>query len=899
MRKIVSVVICAFISSLLIGQVSIYDIQYTTQSGDGSYPSLYNGQTVTVGGIVVANNFSGNRFFISSSQGGAWNGLFVYDNNYSPAIGDSVLIKGLITEYNGYTEIKDLSSFTIKSTNNALPETAKISTSDVKEEAYEGVLVEINDCDVSSAYDSWGNWFVDDDSGDGEITTGIFDLMEYGFPVMLNYTFKRIVGVIGISYGSKKLNPRSVEDFQSDENNFVISTDERIVDNPTSFDFPVKISILNQSAQISTYSLQILYDDKVVEYDGYNKTGTISESGTITDESSAGNIVLNYSGSTACDGVNTLVKLILTPLEFGNANIEFDEISINGIDNPYAIAGDLEYQSSECSIPIGDTLTIVQRPLLNIPSIAIPGEEFIIECFAPSTTTNWAAELLYQDIVVPLNISQSHYETSLEKWTLAALIPNVELYELYDLRISASDGILDTVVNAVKVIDKYKVDYYFVHITDTHLPNHQFYGDDGYETDASELEDFYEVIKDINLIQPEFVLLTGDLINEGELEDFECLRNHTLSVELLQKLEVPVYLVPGNHDLGGWDDTPPSQGTARREWWRFFGWRQREIPPTKIEYLTHDYSFDYGKTHFVGLEAYDNYDSYMYDIYGNESFISPQIEWLNNDLTSANGMTKVLFYHYDFKYELDIANLGVDMALWGHNHKNTGDINAYPASLSTASTCDGNRTFRVIRVNDGNLQAENSVQTHLNGDMLSIHFDMPNDGSLDLVSATIINNYNLSFKNGLIKFVMPNSEFGYQVTDGTLKQVLEKDSYTICYVEVNIPAGGQIMATIEKKTTGITELVKESYLNNYPNPFTNEMYMEYEIQQKSNVTISIYNLEGKLIRVLVNESKIPGQYSVKWDATNSNGIKVSEGVYVYKYDLNGKQVSSGQVLCIK
>ena len=166
----------------------------------------------------------------------------------------------------------------------------------------------------------------------------------------------------------------------------------------------------------------------------------------------------------------------------------------------------------------------------------------------------------------------------------------------------------------------------------------------------------FEVIKDINLIHPEFVLLTGDLINEGELEDFECLRNQTLAVKLLEKFEVPVYLVPGNHDLGGWDATPPSQGTARREWWRFFGWRQREIPPTKAEYLTHDYSFDYGNTHFTGLEAYDNYDRYMYDIYGDESFISSQITWLKNDLAEAGDKTKVLFYHYDFKHELNLSS---------------------------------------------------------------------------------------------------------------------------------------------------------------------------------------------------------------------------------------------------
>ena len=33
--------------------ISIHDIQYTNIAGDGTYPSTYNGKTVTTGGIVT------------------------------------------------------------------------------------------------------------------------------------------------------------------------------------------------------------------------------------------------------------------------------------------------------------------------------------------------------------------------------------------------------------------------------------------------------------------------------------------------------------------------------------------------------------------------------------------------------------------------------------------------------------------------------------------------------------------------------------------------------------------------------------------------------------------------------------------------------------------------------
>jgi DNA repair exonuclease SbcCD nuclease subunit len=901
MKRIISLLLI-LAPVFLFAQTSIYDIQYTTYAGsDGwSYPSTKNGQTVTTGGIVTATDYSGGRYFIECSNGGWWNGLYVYDNNYSPNIGDSILVTGVVSEYQGYTEIVNLTSLSIESTGNDLPPAIVVPTNEIGWEQYEGLFVEVNNCDISEVFGISGVFTVDDGSGEVEVPTGIYNVLDDGFPLIQNYTFEKILGVVGFYDWERKLYPRNIDDFVSASNEFVLSTDDKFALTTESFAYPVKIGILNQLNTITSYSLKLQYDNTKFEYENFTKTGSISETGSIIDNSTAGNIELNFTGSISCDDISTLVYLNLKPLAEGDADLQFNTPTINGSDVNYVSAGMLEYGSDECDIPIGDTLTIVQRPLLNIPSIVTPDDVFNIVCFAPQSTTNWGVELFYKDIVVPLNVAQSTYDTDLEKWILTTVIPNVDIYELYDLKVTASDGIIDTVTNAVKVIDQFKENYYFIHITDLHLLGHTFYGAPGYETEHEAVDDFNEVINDINLINPEFVLLTGDLINEGELEDFECLRNHTLTMELLEKLEVPVYIVPGNHDLGGWDETPPPQGTARQEWWRFFGWRQREVPPTKTEYLTYDYSFDYGNVHFIGLEAYDNYDSYMQDVYGDESFIPSQMTWLNNDLTAAGDKTKVLFYHYDFKDELNLESLGVDMALWGHTHSDHEDA-SHPYVISTASVCDGKRAIRVIRVNGSNLQAENSVQTHSSGDMLTLNYNMVNDGSLDSVSATINNKYSQVFSNGLVKFEMPLSNYGYTVANGTLYQIMEKGSIAICYVKVEIPSNNEIDVSIKKnfQPTQINDIETQILFHIFPNPFSEEMIMEYEIQQKANINISVYNMTGQLVKILVNENKAVGEYSVKWNASNSNGNRVKDGTYIYKYMVDGKQISSGQLLFIK
>ena len=148
-----------------------------------------------------------------------------------------------------------------------------------------------------------------------------------------------------------------------------------------------------------------------------------------------------------------------------------------------------------------------------------------------------------------------------------------------------------------------------------------------------------------NIINPDFVLHTGDFINDGEIEELG-IPSLSRGKKLLHELDVPLFLVAGNHDLGGWISTPASDGTARRTWWKYFGWKYLSSTSTTAT-TTQNYSFDYGNAHFIGLEAYDNYDKWRYDLYGDDSFISSQLGWLSNDLAEhADADLKVLFYSY-------------------------------------------------------------------------------------------------------------------------------------------------------------------------------------------------------------------------------------------------------------
>ncbi|MCK4511089.1 carboxypeptidase regulatory-like domain-containing protein, partial [bacterium] len=258
---------------------------------------------------------------------------------------------------------------------------------------------------------------------------------------------------------------------------------------------------------------------------------------------------------------------------------------------------DFELDPGEWTPANTDTLTVVMRPILSVPTMLTPGDPFTIDAMAPQATTGWAALLRRGGIEVPLAVTGAEFEPDRQRWFITATVPGSTQPELYDLVVSASDSIYDVARHAVSVKKEGPDDFYFIHITDPHMPTHLFYYQEGAESDSTEMDDMRAVINDINLINPAFVLLTGDVVNEGELEEYLNWRSFTRAKHIMREFDVPVYITGGNHDLGGWESTPPPDGTARRTWWRFFGWRWLNDPPPGEVIYTQNYSFDYGGVH--------------------------------------------------------------------------------------------------------------------------------------------------------------------------------------------------------------------------------------------------------------------------------------------------------------
>jgi hypothetical protein len=84
----------------------------------------------------------------------------------------------------------------------------------------------------------------------------------------------------------------------------------------------------------------------------------------------------------------------------------------------------------------------------------------------------------------------------------------------------------------------------------------------------------------------------------------------------------------------------------------------------------------------------------------------------------------------------------------------------------------------------------------------------------------------------------------------------------------------------------------------YPNPFNPITTLRYDLPENSLVNITIYDMLGRQVKTLINQTQDAGFKSVIWDATNDFGKPVSAGVYLYKIQA-GEFVQTKKMVLLK
>lgn len=242
----------------------------------------------------------------------------------------------------------------------------------------------------------------------------------------------------------------------------------------------------------------------------------------------------------------------------------------------------------------------------------------------------------------------------------------------------------------------------FVHLTDPHIA----VGEETIQFGVDTTRTFRRVLRAIAASEPppDFVLITGDLVNDGLPESYESLR------DLLKTLPCPIHLSLGNHD----------RRAAFR--WVVLG----ESVPGEDPYC---YVFHVQGTDFIVLDSY---------LEGTSAGILDrrQLDWLVEQLRISRGTPVVCVHHHFIPTGLawldrlilrngeELAGIlrvhpAVPLVLFGHIHRVFEGALGASALLGTPTTCYqfGPRSesreisteppaYRVVTLEDGRARSE-------------------------------------------------------------------------------------------------------------------------------------------------------------------------------------------------
>ncbi len=441
----------------------------------------------------------------------------------------------------------------------------------------------------------------------------------------------------------------------------------------------------------------------------------------------------------------------------------------------------------------------ILRPSLGLPAILRPGDVLpvLIGSRSPVSADQCRVVLTRCDLAIRCPIQRVRKTaTPSDTYLGEVAIPrDVPHPLLYDLQLHVG-GRMSCRSNAVRVVPEFTEEMLIVQITDTEIN----------DKDPGPSERLAGVVREINLMGADCVIATGDLTYDGTPRQFDLL------VDILRKLDVPVFTQIGNADHHGDESAYFKKVNAFR-----------------------DYSVDVGPIHLTAFDSGTNYkvSPGSYNVVTDNQgtgLTDGQIAWFEKDLGAAPAHSLRLAFmhfpvvspfgnrasiHFNRERFMELCERHhVALVLGGHTHVDSvfdqreklylfGTApTTRPCYVQTATTTSRERApifpyaYRLIRVKDrqvirftydgdGDGRPDGARSTPTG--RLELQFIPSDTGGTRAIAAIVRNNLREAFNNATVVFHVPDRfHHGYRIEGGELVCSVPDGSFTRVIVRTSV-----------------------------------------------------------------------------------------------------------------
>jgi hypothetical protein len=102
-------------------------------------------------------------------------------------------------------------------------------------------------------------------------------------------------------------------------------------------------------------------------------------------------------------------------------------------------------------------------------------------------------------------------------------------------------------------------------------------------------------------------------------------------------------------------------------------------------------------------------------------------------------------------------------------------------------------------------------------------------------------------------------------------------------LEVTPSYGASALLLSLADRTGADDLVRPFRVyQNFPNPFRSSTVIQFDLPERTAITLRVYDVQGRLVRTLEDDAFDAGRHQVTWDGKDEAGRGAPAGIYFYR-----------------